>query len=93
MKRFGNLSFEINNNQICAAQYTSESSEEIVDCCFFDIENIGIENEGGRICFHVYNNGSDKKYYLKSKPETIKIFITECFKAVIAERSKLSITH
>ena len=93
MKRFGNLSFEIINNQICAAEHTDESSDEIVDCCFFDIENIGIENDGSKVCFHVYNNGSDKKYYLKSKSETIKIFITECFKAIIAERSKLSITH
>jgi len=94
MKRFGNLSFEIINNQICAAQYSSNSSDEIVDCCFFAIENIGIENDGNRVCFHVYNNSSDKKYYLKSRnSDNVNVFITECFKAIIAERTKLNIIH
>jgi len=92
MKRFGDLSFEIINNQICAAQYVNDLSDEIIDCCFLDIENIGIENEGNKLCFHIYNNGSDNKYFFKSKPENVRLFITECFKAVITERSKFKIT-
>jgi uncharacterized protein YprB with RNaseH-like and TPR domain len=93
MKRFGNLAFEIINNQICAAQYAGASSDEIVDCCFFNIENIGLENDGNRVCFHVYNNGNDNKYYLKSRnSDNVTPFITECFNAIITERSKFKIT-
>lgn len=87
MNRIGNISFYINNNQICIAEHVNINSEQINDCCFLDIKNIGIEIGSNKISFHIYKESSNEHYHLKTNShETAKKVLTALFSEIHQNR-------
>lgn len=62
MTRIGNLSYYIKNNQICAAEHSH--NDEIIECCFFSVENLALEADQGIVKFHIHSKNIYREHHL-----------------------------